>query len=392
MPLISFIVPTHNRFKYAVKTIASLLSISKDIEIVISDTSNNNLLDNYCHTHKDKNQIKLVKPGEGLSVVDNFNYGLKNASGEFLVFLGDDDFVTDNVIDVANWANDNCVESVRFSFPVTYFWPDFKHRHKGNVFSGTLNIAEYTGLVVKHDTKKALDEALNDFGRGVLNMPRAYSGMISRKLAERIITKYGKLFGGVSPDIYSSTLISYESLSSYLIDYPIVVPGASGVSTSGLSAKGKHTGKLRDNPHIGAFKNLVWDERIPEFYSVPTVWSYSFLKALEQIDVKQNDINYSILYLRCFIYYPQYRKLTFDSVKFLSKNNGYLPLLFNVIKSLFKEMSWVFSVLLKRVVNKLSSSNVRILNDVNDVVEAKVKCEADISKNKKIINYPNMVK
>ncbi|MFX7977155.1 hypothetical protein ABTK65_20135, partial [Acinetobacter baumannii] len=86
---------------------------------------------------------------------------------------------------------------------------------------------------------------------------------------ERIVARHGELFGGVSPDIYSAALISLESQKSYQVDFPIVIPGACAGSTSGKSAQGRHVGGLRDNAHIGAFKNLVWDARVPEYYSVP---------------------------------------------------------------------------------------------------------------------------
>ncbi|RPA63839.1 glycosyltransferase family 2 protein [Shewanella frigidimarina] len=393
MPLISFIIPTHNRFEYAIKTINSLLSINSDIEIVISDTSDNDKLVKFCSSHINKTQLKLVRPGQGISVVDNFNYGLQHATGEFLVFIGDDDFVCNSVIDVANWAHENLVESIRFSFPVTYFWPDFKHRNQGDIFSGTLSFTEYSGSVILHDTKKALNEALNDFGRGVLNMPRAYSGMISRLLAERITIKYGSLFGGVSPDIYSSTLISSESMSSYLIDYPVVVPGASGASTSGLSAKGQHTGKLRDNPHIGAFQNLVWDNRIPEFYSVPTVWAYSFLKALETVGIDPKSINFSILYLRCFLYYPQYRTLTFNCFNSWRREHGFLVSFLELSKSFLKELFWVLSIVFKRVIKRISKrvNKDNVYLDLDDVLDAKYKCETVIKSRGISIDFKNKV-
>lgn len=381
MALISFIVPTHNRYKYAVKTVSSLLSISDDVEVIVSDTSDDNRLSEFFSEHNKSSQLKIVRPGQGLSVVDNFNFGLSAASGEFLVFLGDDDFVCCSILDVARWAKDNSVESIKFSFPVNYYWPDFKHRNKGDHFSGTLSILEYTGIMEKHDLESAMKEALNDFGRGVLDLPRAYSGMISKKLADEVISEYGALFGGVSPDIYSSTLIATLSKKAYKLDFPIVIPGASGASTSGLSATGKHTGGLRDNPHIGAFKDLIWDKRIPEFYSVPTVWSYSFLKALEKIECNPKRINFARLYTRCFIYYPQYYSLTLISLRLYIKEIGLFCVLGKIFVSLFFESLWVFKILGKRALRNNKIKKQMVIRDLCDVQQAKNYLDDYIVKN-----------
>src|SRR3546814_1908638 len=81
-------------------------------------------------------------------------------------------------------------------------------------------------------------------------MPRAYCGLISLTLIKRILADHDALFGGVSPDIYSAALISAHSVNALDIDFPAVIPGASGASTAGQSAAGRHVGALRDNDHI----------------------------------------------------------------------------------------------------------------------------------------------
>src|SRR3546814_18230876 len=92
-------------------------------------------------------------------------------------------------------------------------------------------------------------------------MPRAYCGLISLTLIKRILADHDALFGGVSPDIYSAALISAHSVNALDIDFPAVIPGASGASKAGQSAAGRHVGVLRDNDHIRPFRNLIWQDR-----------------------------------------------------------------------------------------------------------------------------------
>lgn len=379
MPLLSILIPTHDRAKYAISSIESILSIDEDIEVIVSDTSSDNSLQEYFCTSS--NNLKIIKPGIGLSVVDNFNSALAFATGDYLVFIGDDDFVTDDILKVAKWAKDVMADSVKFTFPVNYYWPDFYHRNNGAYLAGSLKVEKYTGDVKKHDPILALNECINDFGRGVLDMPRAYSGMISKALVERIILKYGRLFGGVSPDIYSSTLIAVETRSSYQIDYPIVVPGSSGASTAGHSASGKHTGELRDNKHIGAFRNLIWDPRIPEFYSVPTVWAFSFLKALDVIGIKESQIPFCRLYIRCLIYYRQYLPKTSVSLSWYIKKFGYLRFVFGLTYALVKESYWVIKTLVKRARYKVKNNEVTSIKKIDNVFLAKNKLSEYIKEN-----------
>lgn len=348
MPVLSVIIPTHNRARYAIPTIKSILQSCDDVEVIVSDTSNDDLISPaFAHISED-HRLKILRPGKPLNVVENFEYALSVAHGTYLTFIGDDDFVSPNICEVARWANEQGVDAIKNTFPVFYYWPDFRSAYDGDRISGTLRISKFTGKISIHDPKKALDVALDSFGTGVLDMPRAYSGIISKDLANRIVEKYGQLFGGVSPDIYSAALISVESKNCVKIDYPLIIPGASQVSGAGLSKQGKHIGKLRENAYMGAFINLVWDARIPEFYSVPTVWAYSLLKAIEVAGCDTSKVNFMRLYVKCFVQHPRYHGFIAKPFFCLMKKIGWFNGALLIIVSLYKEIEH-FS---KRLVNK----------------------------------------
>lgn len=72
-----------------------------------------------------------------------------------------------------------------------------------------------------------------------MDVSRAHAAMVSATLVEKIQHKYGGLFGAVSTDIYSATLISIGIDNRVVLDYPVVVPEFSGVSTTGaICARG----------------------------------------------------------------------------------------------------------------------------------------------------------
>lgn len=374
MPLVSVIIPTHNRARYAIPTIRSVLATSPDIEVIVCDTSEVDLISSEFTGHPNLKRLRLVRPNRPMSVVDNFNEALTAATGDYLVFIGDDDFVSKKIIDVARWAACEGIDSLKFSFPALYYWPDFKHASRGDVYAGTLHIAPFDGKIKPHSSKNALVYALENFGGGVFEMPRAYAGMLSSSLAHKIIKKYGALFGGVSPDIYSSALISIEAIKCVVVDFPIVIPGASGGSTTGQSASGGHYGGLRDNPHIAPFRDLIWDSRIPEFYSVPTVWSFSLLKAVEKILEKNPEIkmspNFGRLILKCFLYHPAEYKTISNSLLYLFKSHGIFEISFQFLKAVLLEFFWDCARIKNRIVARHIKKNVFVISGLSSTSSA----------------------
>jgi len=371
LPLVSVIIPTHERAKYAVPTIRSMLDLTSEVEVVVCDTSAEDLISMELHDSPHLSRLKLVRPGKALSVVENFNTSLTAATGKYLSFIGDDDFVSEQIVTVAKWAEANQVDAIKFSFPTLYFWPDFRHMTQEDAIAGTLRTSPFSGKVAPHDAKAAALQALANLGGGVMEMPRAYAGLISMELVERIQEKFGALFGGVSPDIYSAFLISQESRKCVYIDYPVIIPGASGASTAGQSAKGEHIGALRDNAHIRPFRDLIWDKRVPEFYSVPTVWSYSLLKAVEKHGRLTDQINFVRLYLKCLIFHKAFMQETLKATTIFRRQTSLNSVLLLALTAIFSETFWIAKKVWKRLMEKIKmDQGQQVLTNLDDTMAA----------------------
>lgn len=370
MPILSIVVPTHERAKYAIPTIRCLLeSTPADVEVVVTDTSAIDAISPSLEHEPGWERVRLVRPNRPLSVVDNFNEGLARASGDYLLFLGDDDFVTPAIAELVRWAAEHGVDAIKLTFPALYYWPDFQHKRRRDFYAGAVHLEPFSGRVEPHDAKAALAAAAIDLGGGVGQMPRAYAGIVSRALVERIIKRYGSLFGGVSPDIYSAALISQECRRCVRVDYPVIVPGSSGASTAGQSAQGRHVGALRDNPHIGAFKNLVWTPLIPEFYSVPTVWSFSLLMALKHI-TPPVVTRPGRLFARCLLHHRHYLRPTFASIGHWVANVGLLHASAGLVRGVAAELGWVSAKLARLVLIRTRPAQGATLSAQADSIEA----------------------
>lgn len=101
MVKLSIIVPVYNVEKYLSQCIDSVINQNfKDLELLlINDGSTDNsdkICDNYA---KIDSRIKVIhKTNSGLS--DARNTGIKESSGEYLIFIDSDDFLCDNCLEV----------------------------------------------------------------------------------------------------------------------------------------------------------------------------------------------------------------------------------------------------------------------------------------------------
>lgn len=132
MPLVSIIVPIYNVEKYIRKCIDSLLSQTfKDFEIILIDDGSTDLSTLICEEYsKQYSQIHFFKKtNEGLGLTRNF--GIKKATGKYLLFVDSDDYIESNTIEsLVKYDEDliiggyNRVNSDNIVFDVFRYLPD----------------------------------------------------------------------------------------------------------------------------------------------------------------------------------------------------------------------------------------------------------------------------
>lgn len=100
---VSFIIPIYNVEKYLPQCVDSILSQTyTDFEVILVDDGSPDNSGKLCDEYalKDKRVRVIHKPNGGLS--DARNAGLKEARGEWVVFIDSDDF----------WVNDDCLKQI----------------------------------------------------------------------------------------------------------------------------------------------------------------------------------------------------------------------------------------------------------------------------------------
>jgi glycosyltransferase involved in cell wall biosynthesis len=96
---VSIIIPTYNGLKFIEKTIESCLKQShKDLEIIVIDDGSTDGTRDLLLAYKE--QVKLVFNKENLGIVKNINQAVNMINSDYFIFLGHDDLLAENHVDI----------------------------------------------------------------------------------------------------------------------------------------------------------------------------------------------------------------------------------------------------------------------------------------------------
>lgn len=301
-PLVSIIIPTRNRQKYAEKTVKQILSLGLDIEIIVQDNSDDNSLQNSLSELIAANRIKYSYEKGVLPFSENYNRATELVSGEYLCAIGDDDGILPNIVQCALWMKENRIDIVKPAKSQVYFYPGNENKKK----NACVGFGKYTGEYYYSNPEASVIALLNDGGCNYLEKELAgsYHGLVSMAAMRRVKEITGKYYGGLTPDMYSVVCLSLlPDIRFVIMDYPISLPGVCPTSGSAVSEAGKHVGRLEDSPHLKAFPDYVWSDLVPKYYSVETIWAETMIYAIDKMGRNElTDKYFNLKRLSAYIY------------------------------------------------------------------------------------------
>jgi len=363
-PLLSVVIATKNRQKYCIAAIDSILKMDKnrDLEIAISDNSDMSSLANYVKT-LDDSRIIYTYTQKQLSFIDNFNKVTELATGKYICLIGDDDTLLPEIIEYTKWALHNDVDSFSFKF-LNYFWPEEDDMTQ----NGYLILEKYSGKQFKIDVGNQLENLVKN---GFVNyliyyLPKIYHGVVKMSMLQEIKDRTGRFYGGLSPDIYASIVLSTIVKKHYYIDKYLSIAGACPASATAKAPKGGHCGELKDAPHFRGRESYVWNKEIPAYYSVETIWADSGICALK--DLEQNQLlkkynPYKLIILANYINKKYILKLSLQQTFRWRKENHV-----TFINFYFRISITLLSIVMKKVLNLFNRQKNGKKNIVNYIV------------------------
>lgn len=286
--LLSICIPTRNRDFYVGEVVYGLLNQFSDaVEIIVFDNSDNANEDLRALSCKTSN-LMYYHDGSELSFADNFEKSVAVATGEYVTVIGDDDFVFPEILEAVKYAKSKGLDSIISRLDYVYYWPGIDGRTDQSTGALRISGENYkTGHEViyqKNELARFLECGMSEFENS--DLARIYHGIVSKALVDRVIKMHGRIFGGLSPDIYSSIKLAVYAGETLKWKNQLTFPGVCKKSGSGQSAEGKHRGSLESAPHFRGHRKYQWEAEIPMYYSVDTIWAESAVKALKATDNK----------------------------------------------------------------------------------------------------------
>lgn len=380
--LVSVVIPTHNRSQYAIFCIKSLLDIqSEQLQIVVHDTSNDKGELSAWATAQTDTRLVYVHWPERLSMTENHERAVALAQGEYVCLIGDDDSVSQRIIDVAQGAKSRGITLLTPKIKASYFWPDFKTRVFGNAHAGKAYLAKFNGTLATQDAHLNLQQALQQACQGTDTLPKLYHGLVHRTVLAQTKAKHGALFFGTSPDMSIAIGLATQGGQFHTLDFPFTIPGGAGGSNTGRSATGSHKGKLENDPHMLPFKNLNWPAVLPRFFSVETVWAHAAWETLNSTNNTNwlDQFNLARLYALCLIFHFDYRASTLAAWK-AAKKAGYKKVTgYHLGYQLVVLAAGLVKSKFVRLLNPTPSNGKEIVAVVGNVQDARVKLDNRLS-------------
>lgn len=149
MPKFSIIIPVYNVEEYIKKCLDSVFAqTEKDFEvIVVNDGTKDNSMDivkNY--------EVKMInQENKGLSAARN--KGVKEAKGEYIIFLDSDDYIEKNLLHEIKKSLKNDPDLVRFQIKEKY--PDKEIKYEESPFTGLTGEDAFTKISNYHFVENA---------------------------------------------------------------------------------------------------------------------------------------------------------------------------------------------------------------------------------------------
>lgn len=380
-PLLSVVVPTHNRSHYAISCIEAVLAIaSNELQLVMTDTSTDGKL-----------HALLRQPGAPFlndprfiyrrietpsNLTKNHNDAIALATGEYVCIIGDDDCLSSAALDAARWASANHVPVVSQTHTSIYAWPDFRSMLAKTGHAARLYVPRRAKPAQWRTAEADLSAALQRAFQSTEHMPRCYHGIVRRDLLERVRHQTGAYFHGSSPDMSGAVAMACLVSRYCEVDLPLSISGISSGSNSGRSAMNTHKGELSAETQTSSFEHENWTVGVPRFFAVETVWAHAGLETLRRFKPDAVfDFNYARLLALCAIRHPEFAEKTAQATAEVAAMLGR-----DMAAEIAREVAWVrrerWKYLLRRSMIPTAANGRRYFKNVQTVADASRHYEA----------------
>ena len=218
-PKLSVVIPTCDRADTLIHTLKTVVEQTyANLEIIISDNASIDNTKSVIVEFSDT-RIRYINTAVRVGMSENWEFALSHVTGDFVMYLGDDDGLIPNACsDVAEIINNTNFEAIVWNKP-SYLWPSIIESPASISMQCNYDLCEINSKMLL----KAVVAGKTSYGK----LPMLYSGFISMRLVKSVQSKTELFFHSITPDVYSGIVLADE-LTSYLFSYrPFSINGGS---------------------------------------------------------------------------------------------------------------------------------------------------------------------
>lgn len=222
------VIPTRERADTLFWTLKTCVTQDyNDLEILVSDNFSQDNTKEIVNSFKDS-RIRYINTGKRLSMSKNFEYALDHVTGDYVLFLGDDDgLMPESLSDLDELILTGRHKAITWGQP-TYYWPSFQDLKKRNLYYlDELNIDSQ-----EISSQKQLEKVVFN-NENYMSLAWLYGGgCVSMQIVKTIKSKCDDMFfHSMIPDIFSAIAITSSIDKYYFSKKAFSIRGVSGHST-----------------------------------------------------------------------------------------------------------------------------------------------------------------
>ncbi|MGA7325468.1 MAG: glycosyltransferase [Rhodomicrobium sp.] len=213
-------IPTRERGRYLEHSLNTTLTCASEcVEILVSDNASEDNTASLLKAQRYRH-VKYVRTKKRVSICANFESAFQNASGKYILCLGDNDAVLPSGIA-------ELLEMLETKSPCIVSWPQIQYLWPSQNADGFLKIKRRHLRGGAEDRSPA--ETMQAICAGESGGSSFHCGCVSKALVQRITEKAGRFFYYSIPD--ASWFAAFAFANTYVhLNRPVTLSGTSSVS------------------------------------------------------------------------------------------------------------------------------------------------------------------
>lgn len=282
---LTVIIPTRERadtLRHCLRTVTS--QPYQNLEIIVSDNFSQDATKEVVYRCND-GRVKYVNTGKRLGMSDNWEFAFSQVTGDYVIYLGDDDGLLPGAITKINFLLNSSGTDILSWDPATYHWDSSPNID----FRSSLYLPLNSGCI-ERDSYSLLKSVL-EFSQPYYRLPIPYiRSVVSVGIMKDLVRKSGRLINSRTPDVYLGVAIANEGHKFSYSKSPLSVAGISGHSNGAAQLNlgvDKRSAKLVDQED-----NIPFHKDVEYIPVIPFVLWEAVLQVRDHLGIHQSVLSH----------------------------------------------------------------------------------------------------